>query len=102
MKPALTNPFCRVCIVSEGSIGEIVLPIIRHWMMCAIMNKFRVISAAARHRLVLDLRMPALLYPGTLTPAVVLREIPIVFNSRLMQPLFTKLANLGQNAALSQ
>jgi len=25
--------------------------------MCAIMNKFKVINAAARHRLVLDLRM---------------------------------------------
>jgi len=28
MKPALTNPFCKVCIVSEGSMGEIVLPMI--------------------------------------------------------------------------
>jgi len=30
MKPAFTNPFCSVYIVSEGSIGEIVLPINRH------------------------------------------------------------------------
>jgi hypothetical protein len=30
-------------------------------MMCAIMNKFSAINAAARHRLVFDLRMPALL-----------------------------------------
>src|SRR5436305_7037636 len=66
-------------------------------MMCAIMNKFRAISAAARHRLVFDLRMAALLWPGTLTPAVALGEIPAVFNSRLMQPLFTKMANLLQN-----
>ena len=61
MKPAFTNPFCSVCIVSEGSMGEIVLPINRHWMMCAIMNRFRRISAAARHRPVFDLRMPVLL-----------------------------------------
>jgi hypothetical protein len=50
-----------VYIVSEGSMGEIVLPINRHWMMCAIMNRFRRISAAARQRLVFDLRMPVLL-----------------------------------------
>ena len=61
MKPAFTKPFCSVYIVSEGSIGEIVLPINRHWMMCAIMNRFRAISAAPRHRLVFDLRMPVLL-----------------------------------------
>ena len=61
MKPAFTNPLCNVYIVSEGSMGEIVLPMIRHWMMCAIMNRFRVINAAARHRLVFDLRMPVLL-----------------------------------------
>jgi hypothetical protein len=30
-------------------------------MMCAIMNKLRVINAAARHRLVFDLRIPVLL-----------------------------------------
>ena len=61
MKPAFTNPFCSVYIVSEGSMGETVLPINRHWMMCAIMNKFRAINAAARHRPVFDLRMPVLL-----------------------------------------
>jgi hypothetical protein len=48
-------------MVSEGSIGETVLPMIRHCTMCAIMNKFRRINAAARHRLVFDLRMPVLL-----------------------------------------
>jgi hypothetical protein len=61
MKPAFTNPFWSVYIVSDGSMGEIVLPIRRHWMMCAIMNKFRAINAAARHRLVFDSRMPVLL-----------------------------------------
>jgi hypothetical protein len=48
-------------MVSEGSMGETVLPINRHWMMCAIMNRFRRVNAAARHRLVFDLRMPVLL-----------------------------------------
>src|SRR5436309_15531660 len=67
-------------------------------MMCAIMNKLRVISAAARHRPVFDLRIPLLLYPGTLTPPGVRPEIaPIAFNSGLTQPLFTRLANLAQN-----
>ncbi len=61
MKPAFTKPFCSVYIVSEGSMGETVLPISRHWMMCAIMNRFRAINAAARHRLVFDLRTPVLL-----------------------------------------
>src|SRR5437762_1016744 len=77
-------------------------------MMCAIMNKLRAINAAARHRLVFDLRIPVLLYPGTAcstvalakadAPAVARREIgPVVFSSRLMHPLFTRLANLAQN-----
>ena len=61
MKPAFTNPLWSVYIVSEGSMGETVLPINRHWMMCAIMNRFRRINARARHRPVFDLRMPALL-----------------------------------------
>ncbi len=78
-------------------MGEIVLPTNRHWMMCAIMNRFRRISAAARHRPVFDLRMPVLLYPGRLIPALARAEItPAVFNSRLTQPLFTELANLLQ------
>jgi hypothetical protein len=55
------NPFCRVYIVSEGSMGETVLPVNRHWMMCAIMNRFRRINATARHGPVFDLRMPVLL-----------------------------------------
>jgi hypothetical protein len=66
-------------------------------MMCAIMNKLRRISAAARHRPVFDLRIPALLYPGSLTPAEIRRGIgPCFFSSRLTQPLFTKLTNLRQ------
>src|SRR5438128_8305222 len=61
-------------------------------MMCAIMNKLRPISAAARHRLVLDLRI-LVVRTGESFPAAAgsaRREIgPVVFNSRLMQPLFT-------------
>ena len=30
MNPALMNPFCSVYIVSEGSIGETVLPMTHH------------------------------------------------------------------------
>jgi len=30
MNPALMNPFCNVYMVSEGSIGETVLPTTRH------------------------------------------------------------------------
>src|SRR5437868_4061056 len=67
-------------------------------MMCAIMNKLRRISTAARHRPVFDLRIPALLYPAFLTPAEARRTIgPCFFSSGLTQPLFTKLANLLQN-----
>src|SRR5438445_8147800 len=67
-------------------------------MMCAIMNKLRRISTAARHRPVFDLRIPALLYPGFLTPAEARRTIgPCFFSSGLTQPLFTKLSNLLQN-----
>src|SRR6266705_130215 len=79
-------------------------------MMCAIINKLRAINAAARHRPVFDLRIPVLLYPGaacpavsltkTDTPAVARREIgSMVLNSLLTQPLFTRMANLAQNAA---
>src|SRR5438132_5616062 len=68
-------------------------------MTCAIMNKFRSISAAARHRLVLDLRIPVL-WSGEFLKNAARREIgPVVFTSRLRQPLFTRLANLRQNAA---
>src|ERR1043166_3941221 len=67
-------------------------------MMCAIMNTLSVISANARHRPVFDLRIPVMLWPGALTLAVARGEIgPIVFNSRLTQPLFTRLPNLLQN-----
>ena len=67
-------------------------------MMCAIMNRFRRISAAARHRPVFDSRMPVLLKPGTLTTALACPGItPAAFNSGLTQPLFTELANLLQN-----
>jgi hypothetical protein len=99
MKPAFTNPFWSVYIVSEGSMGETVLPINRHWMMCAIMNRFRRINASPRHQPVFDLRMPVLLYPGTVTPALPRAGIArAAFNSGLTQPLFTELANLLQNA----
>jgi hypothetical protein len=63
------------------------------------MNKFRAINAAARHRPVFELRMPVLLKPGTLSPALARPGIaPAAFNSGLTQPLFTELANLLQNA----
>jgi len=60
--------------------------------MCAIMNKLRAINAAPRHRLVLDLRIPVFwtgeFFSAAAGPAR--REIgPVVFNFRLMQPLFT-------------
>ena len=32
MNPALTYPFWSVYMVSEGSMGEIVRPMTRHWM----------------------------------------------------------------------
>src|SRR6478609_3516242 len=68
-------------------------------MMCAIMNRFSRINAAARHRPVVDLRMPVLLKPGRFTTALACPGItPAAFNSRLTQPLFTELANLLQNA----
>src|SRR6476660_7012953 len=68
-------------------------------MMCAIMNRFRRTKARARHRLVFELRMPVLLKPGKLTPALICPGIaPAAFNSGLTQPLFTELANLLQNA----
>jgi len=56
------------------------------------MNKLRAINAAPRHRLVLDLRIPVFwtgeFFSAAAGPAR--REIgPVVFNSRLMQPLFT-------------
>src|SRR5437868_11592398 len=66
--------------------------------MCAIMNRFRAIKAAARHRPVFELRIPALLWPGALTPPAARRKFgTVVFNSWLTQPLFTSLANLLQN-----
>jgi hypothetical protein len=80
-------------------MGETVLPINRHWMMCAIMKRFRRINASARQRPVFDLRMPVLLKPGRFTTALACPGIaPAAFNSRLTQPLFTELASLLQNA----
>src|SRR6476469_6747890 len=68
-------------------------------MMCAIMNRFRRINASPRHRPVFDLRMPVLPYPGRLIPTLARPGIaPAAFNSWLMHPLFTELANLLQNA----
>src|SRR6476469_7162550 len=68
-------------------------------MMCAIMNRFRRIKAAARHRPVFDSRMLVLLTPGRLIPALVRPGIiPAAFNSVLTQPLVTEFANLLQNA----
>ena len=79
-------------------MGEIVLPINRHWMMWAIIKRFRAINAAARHRPVFDLRMPVGPYPEALKPSLARPEVATTaLASRLTQPLFTKLANLLQN-----
>ena len=62
------------------------------------MKRFRRINAAARHRLVFDLRIPALPSRATLKPALARLDIAAgTFGSRLTQPLFTELANLRQN-----
>jgi hypothetical protein len=62
------------------------------------MNKFRRISAAARHRLVFDLRIPLFgsweFFPADAGP---LFEESGIFRSRLTQPVFTRLANLLEN-----
>jgi len=69
------------------------------------MNKLRVINAAARHRLVFDLRISAFAEATADKPAPAIAgrlargEIaPVIFNSRLTQPLFTRLQNLRQKA----
>lgn len=114
MNPALTNPFCSVYMVSEGSMGETVLPISRHCTMWAIMNRFRAINAAARHLLVPDLRMPVsccsrLPILGRCVDVAsdagrrrsTVATVPSFFDSRPRQLLFTKLANLLQNPAFA-
>jgi hypothetical protein len=65
--------------------------------MCAIMNKLRRISAAARHRPVFDLRIP-LFRSGEFLKIPTFREMGVV-GSRLTQPLFTRFTNLLQNKA---
>jgi len=52
INPALIAPFWSVYIVSEGSMGEIVRPIIRHCMKCATISNVRAASVKARQRLV--------------------------------------------------
>jgi hypothetical protein len=61
------------------------------------MNKLRRISAAARHRLVFDLRIP-LFGSREFLKIPTFREMGVAC-SRLTQPLFTRLANLLQNKA---
>ena len=51
-------PLRSVDMASEGSIGEIVVPEIRHWTTCATISTLRVIRHAARHPLARELRMP--------------------------------------------
>src|SRR5688500_5511577 len=86
MNPALIAPFWSVYIDSDGSIGETVVPMIRHWMKWATMRSVRVMSAAALHRLVRDLRIPP---SGTgefaRTGSSILRFSPAFWPS---QPLF--------------
>lgn len=57
MNPALIAPVCSVYIASEGSIGDTVSPIDRHWTMCTAINRCRRTSAAARHFDVADAAM---------------------------------------------
>ena len=69
--------------------------------MCAIMNRFRRISAAARHRPVFDCESRFCCsqpYGCPQPPQWLARGIdPCFFSSGLTQPLFTKLANLLEN-----
>lgn len=72
INPALTTPCCSVYIASDGSIGDSVRPITSHCIMCSTMSKFTPISAAARHRLVVETRislppLPDLLMIGSST-----------------------------------
>ena len=88
MKPALIAPLCKVCMDSEGSIGETVRPAIHHWMTWATMSRFTRPSAAARQRLVFDFRMPLRAPEKNFrgSPAVTL---PVRF-SMFSHPVFTK------------
>jgi len=54
MNPALIAPFCSVCIASDGSIGDTVRPMIRHWTKCTTISSVSKMRAPARHRLVRD------------------------------------------------
>jgi len=45
-------------MLSDGSIGEMVRPMRRHWIMWAIMSRYRMMRLAARHLAVRDLAMP--------------------------------------------
>jgi hypothetical protein len=54
MKPALIAPRWSVYIASDGSIGEIVCPISRHWIKWTAIRMVSVISEAARQMPVRD------------------------------------------------
>src|SRR5262245_49280497 len=87
MNPALMNPFRRVYMVSEGSMGEIVRPMKRHWMTWAIISRFSEMRAAARRRLAFDLRM-APFGTGGGSPSTGRRTVRRGFTSWVPQPLF--------------
>ena len=55
--PAFTAPWPKVYIVSDGSIGEMVEPVMRHCTKWAIISRFTVISETARHRLMRERRV---------------------------------------------
>jgi len=76
----------EMIVVSDGSIGETVLPTNHHWMTCAIINRLRAISATARHGAVRDSRIPSL---STLDRLRTGRLIDRFLSVRwLVQPLF--------------
>ena len=73
-------------MVSEGSMGEIVRPMTRHWMTWAIISTFSAMSAAARRRLAFDLRMAPFGTGGISEHGEA--DVRRVFTSWVPQPLF--------------
>ncbi len=51
--PALTTPTSRVSMLSLGSMGDTVMPMMAHWIRCAIMSIFTSVSTPARQRAIL-------------------------------------------------
>src|SRR5678815_275200 len=93
MNPALMAPRWSVYILSDGSIGETVVPMRRHCTMCAIISRLRVTRAAARQRLVFE-SFISLCWVGEFgrTGSLIDRDF---FTSLLTQPLFMSLIVRG-------